>query len=131
LARATARSRRGGSKFIARCMIAFLMSRSVRKPLGALPPPRRATKLPPLRPIGKTPGGDPLAHAPLPHMARAPEEHRAGKPPSPRMPKQARRVHGSSLNDLFQIFPDLPRPAHPAPRTPARTGLLRRAPRLR
>ena len=110
-------------------MITFLMSQPVRKPLGALPPPRPATKLPPLRPIGQTPGGNPMAHAPLPHVARAPEEHPAGKPPNPRKPKLARDVHGGSLKDLFQIFPDLPRPAHPAPRTPLRRGVLRRVPR--
>jgi hypothetical protein len=29
-------------------------------------------------------------------------------------------VHGGGLNDLFALFPDLPRPRRPAPRLRAR-----------
>jgi hypothetical protein len=105
------------------------MSPRTREPLGSVPPPRHATKVPPPRPIAKTPGGDPLSHAPLPHVGRPPEEHSAGKPPNPRTPKLVRDLHGGPLKDLFRIFPDLPRPARPAPRMPARAGFLRRAPR--
>jgi len=110
-------------------MITPRMSRPPRKPLGAVPPPRRAPKVPPQRPIAKTPGGNPMSHAPLPHVSRPPEEHSAGKPPNPRKPKLVRVLHGGPLRDLFQIFPDLRRPARPAPRTPVRIGFLRRAPR--
>jgi hypothetical protein len=72
-----------------------------------------------------------MAHAPLPHIARPPEEHVAGKPPNPRRPRLARGGSRGALKDLFQIFADLPRPARPAPRTPARTGTLRRVPKRR
>src|SRR5687767_3000764 len=105
------------------------MSRpSRRAPLGKVPPPRRTGKVPPLRPIGKAPGGDPMAH--VPHVGRAPEEHSAGKPPNPRRARLTRDLHGGTLKDLFQVFPDLPRPARPAARTPVRTGARpRRVPR--
>src|SRR5688572_10619147 len=105
------------------------MSRPSRKPLGAVPPPRPATRIPPPHPIAKAPGGDPMLHAPLPHVARPPQEHRAGKPPNPRRPKLVRDADGVQLNDLFKIFADLPRPARPPARAPIRRGVLRRAPR--
>ena len=94
-----------------------------RKPPGVVPPLRPATKVPPPRPIGKTP----MEHAPSTHVARPPVEHPAGKPLNPRRLKPARDVHSGNLQDLFEFFPDLPRPARPAPHAPARSASASRA----
>jgi hypothetical protein len=51
---------------------------------------------------------------------RAPKERGIGAPPNPQKPKLVRDVHGNELLDLFDVFPDLPRPAHPAARVPVR-----------
>jgi hypothetical protein len=104
------------------------MSRKqTRTPLGAVPPPRGATVVPRARPIPKTPGGDPLVHAPSPHVSRAPEERPAGKPPNPRKAGLTRNKDGGILKDLCTIFPDLPRPARPATRVPSRALATRRS----
>lgn len=108
------------------------MSRKpIRMPIGVMPPPRRATKVPRDRPIGAVPGGDPLAHVPPPHIGRAPVERRAAKPPNPRRRAVKRDVRDNVLKDLFEIFADLPRPAHPAARVESRTTAVRRPLRRR
>lgn len=53
-------------------------------------------------------------------VGRAPREHRVAPPPNPRKPELVRDVHGGVLKDLFQMFPDLPRPVRPAARVPLR-----------
>jgi hypothetical protein len=40
--------------------------------------------------------------------------------PNPRKPQLVRDVHGNELKDLFDFFPDLPRPVRKAARVPAR-----------
>jgi hypothetical protein len=53
-------------------------------------------------------------------VSKAPRQRAAGKVPNPRRPKLVRDVGGNELWDLFAFFPDLPRPARPAARLPAR-----------
>jgi hypothetical protein len=69
-----------------------------RHPLAAVPPQRGISRRPPQK------------------VKQAPAERGIGKLPNPRKPKLVRDVHGNELRDLFQFFPDLPRP----PRRPAR-----------
>ena len=41
--------------------------------------------------------------------------HPVSPPPNPRRPRLVRDVHGGELQDLFEVFPDLPwapRPRH-------------------
>jgi hypothetical protein len=47
-----------------------------------------------------------------------PEQHGVGAVPNPVRPKLVRDVHGGALQDLFEIFPDLPRPTRPKGRAP-------------
>jgi hypothetical protein len=69
-------------------------------PTGGVPPPRR---------------GVPVAHAPSsPRSARVPAQRPVGKVPNPRKPKLVQDVDGGVLKDMFEIFPDLPRPPRPA-----------------
>jgi hypothetical protein len=49
----------------------------------------------------------------------------AGDLPHPRRPRAVRDVHGNELKDLFEVFPDLPRPALPPLRVLRRTRLRR------
>jgi hypothetical protein len=88
----------------------------VRRPVAAVPAPRRYRVPPPLRHVARVPRGETLTHTPTAHVARAPKLEPLGKPPNPRKPKLVRDVHGNELKDLFQMFPDLPRPRRPAPR---------------
>jgi hypothetical protein len=78
-----------------------------------VPPPRPEVKLPPRRTVGIVPGGQPKGHTPTVHVAQAPPERAAAKPPKPRKPKRVR--DSGDLGDLFAIFPDLPRPFRPRP----------------
>ena len=43
-----------------------------------------------------------------------------GALPNPRKPQLVRDVHGNELKDLFQFFPDLPRPWRRPARLPAK-----------
>jgi hypothetical protein len=54
-----------------------------------------------------------------------PPQHPVAPPPNPRRPKLVRDIHGGSLLDLFQFFPDLPRPLRPRARLPHRRGPVR------
>jgi hypothetical protein len=93
-----------------------------RKALGEVPPMRAAGAAPKLKAGGPVPKGAPLAQAPTAHVARAPGEHGVGAPPNPRKPRLVKDVHGGILKDLFQMFPDLPRPVRPAARVRLRAG---------
>jgi hypothetical protein len=66
-----------------------------------------------------------MAQARPAHATYPPIERGINPPPNPRKPRLVRDVHGNELRDLFQFFPDLPRP----PRRPARVPL--RSPRRR
>jgi len=61
-----------------------------------------------------------MAQARPPKPTHPPRERGVGKPPNPRKPGLVRDVHGNELKDLFQLFPDLPRPPRRAARIPAR-----------
>ena len=95
--------------------------------MGQVPPERPRSSVPRERPVGKVPKGDPMAHVPAPHVARVPAQRQVGPPPNPRKPKLVRDVHGGVLRDLFQLFPDLPRPPRPRARVPLRLRRGRRA----
>jgi hypothetical protein len=94
--------------------------------IGQVPPERAASRAPIERSVSKVPKGDPIAHVPAQHIARVPDQHPVGPPPNPRKPKLVRDVGGGVLGDLFELFPDLPRPRRPRARVP-----LRRPRRLR
>ena len=113
-----------------------MMSRMGRKPIshyGVAPRERPTAKVPKsLREVPRTPRGNPMAQASVPHVSRAPKPHRVGSPPRPRRPELVRDVDGGSLLDLFRIFPDLPWPRHPAgnvapQRDAVKGGMARRA----
>jgi hypothetical protein len=73
------------------------------------------------RGVPRTPHGDPLAQAPAPEpVAAAPPERGVAARPNPRRPHLVRDVHGNELMDLFEVFPDLPRPPRRRARTPIR-----------
>jgi hypothetical protein len=50
----------------------------------------------------------------------SPRHRGVGAVPNPRKPGLKRDVHGNELRDLFQLFPDLPRPRRKVARVPAR-----------
>ena len=50
----------------------------------------------------------------------------AGEVPHPRRPRVVRDIHGNELMDLFEFFPDLPRPPRPRTRLPPRRFPRRR-----
>ena len=62
-----------------------------------------------------------MAQARIPEPIHAPKERGITTRPNPRKPKLVRDVHGNELMDLFQLFPDLPRPPRRSPRVPKRT----------
>ena len=67
----------------------------------------------------------PAPHVPVSHIARVPAPHLIGPLPNPRRPKLVRVVRGGVLGDLFEFFPDLPRPFRPPARVPLRLRRLR------
>jgi hypothetical protein len=98
-----------------------------RKNIGAPPPLRPTATVPARRPLTQIPNGDPRRAPPPQHVSHPPPEHPVGRPPNPRKPQLVRDVRGGALKDMFEIFPDLPRP----PRRPARgpVNRTRRGPR--
>ena len=60
----------------------------------------------------------PVAQAPSrPQPTRLPAPRPVSQVPNPSKPKLVRDVHGGTLLDMFAIFPDLPWPRYPRPRT--------------
>ena len=68
--------------------------------------------------------GGPAALKAPPHSAMKPPP--PGGVPHPRRPLPVRDVHGNELMDLFEFFPDLPRPVRPRAALPPRRVLRRR-----
>lgn len=97
------------------------MTKKYRSRLGEVPPERQPALRPRERAIPATPKGAPLAQArPQQPAAAAPRERGVGALPNPRKPRLVRDVHGNELMDLFEFFPDLPRPRYRPARLPAR-----------
>jgi hypothetical protein len=102
------------------------MTKKYRSRLGEVPPEHSPAVQPPARGISRTPKGAPLAQPrPLEASSVAPRERGVGALPNPRKPRLVRDVHGNELMDLFQLFPDLPRPARRPGRVPPRRPRLR------
>jgi hypothetical protein len=91
--------------------------------------PRTPRKKPPARgPLSRVPGGrvpdggtpegrPPKGGAPASRARHgAPKERPVGKPPNPTKPQLVRDVDGGALKNMFDIFPDLPRPPRPGRR---------------
>jgi hypothetical protein len=73
------------------------------------------------RGVPRTPRGEPLAQPPPPEpIAAAPRERGIASLPNPRRPQLVRDVHGNELKDLFEFFPDLPRPPRRRAKIPTR-----------
>src|SRR5678816_2403694 len=82
---------------------------------------KKNSRVPPERGVPRTPHGNPLAQPRPPEpVAAAPPERGVAAPPNPRRPRVVREVHGNDLMDLFEFFPDLPRPARRRARTSVR-----------
>jgi len=92
---------------------------------GEAPPERHPGVPPAERPVPLVPRGDPMAHVSAPYVARVPAPHPIGSPPNPRRPSFVRDVRGGVLGDLFELFPDLPRPPRPHGPAPVRLRLRR------
>jgi hypothetical protein len=100
-------------------------SEAVPKPGGPVPRGRlsRAPKLQRRR-VG--PEATPLGQPPRERVVgQPPRERVVGQRPNPRKPRLVPDINGNELKDLFQMFPDLPRPWRPAPRL--RRGEIRAA----
>jgi hypothetical protein len=80
-------------------------------------PSARAPRTPPRGyALARVPAPRIPAEVPRQHLALAPKQRDVGAVPNPRRPKLVRDVHGGVLQDLFDFFPDLPRPRRPAVR---------------
>jgi hypothetical protein len=92
------------------------MKRPPRSTPGEVPPERGVRTPPKPRRIATIPKGDPISQTPQSRPTRVPEARtpplrRVANPPNPRKPKLVRDA--VVLNDLFALFPDLPRPRRP------------------
>jgi hypothetical protein len=82
---------------------------------------KKISRVPSERGVPRTPHGNPLAQPRLPEPVAAPPPERGiAAPPNPRRPQLVRDVHGNELMDLFDFFPDLPRPPRRRARLSAR-----------
>src|ERR1044071_5961543 len=73
---------------------------------------KKKSRVPPERGVPRTPHGNPLAQPRPPEpVATPPPQRGVAALPNPRRPRVIRDVHGNELMDLFEFFPDLPRPA--------------------
>jgi len=82
---------------------------------------KKINTVPPERGVPRTPHGNPLAQPRPPEpVAVPPPERGIAAPPNPRRPELVRDVHGNELMDLFDFFPDLPRPPRRRARLSAR-----------
>ena len=88
--------------------------------IGEAPTPRQPRTPPRGHVITRVPKARGAAVVPPPHVPRAPRRPVVGAVPNPRKPKLVRDARGGALKDLFEIFPDLPRPRRPARRVRAR-----------
>jgi len=86
-----------------------------RSPLAAAPPPH-APGEPPDGRVPSSPSVHPVKNAPPIRSTRAPRQRGVAKVPHPRRPKVV-RARSAALGDLFEVFPDLPRPRRPVSRT--------------
>ena len=83
---------------------------------------KKISRVPRERGAPRTPRGNPLAQPRPPQpVAVPPPERGIAAPPNPRRPQVVPDVHGNELMDLFDFFPDLPRP----PRQSARIAIPR------
>lgn len=89
---------------------------------GVAPRERRRRAAPAEQGVRHAPHVPPPAAPPPPHVAKVPKAHAVATVPNPRKPALVRDVHGGALRDLFEIFPDLPRPPRPAARVRLRDG---------
>jgi hypothetical protein len=87
-------------------------------------PSQHVPRLPPKQHrVGAVPRRDAASRPPVGKPTRVPDHAPpAGKVPNPKKPKLVRDVHGGTMGDLFQFFPDLPRPARARPRVRAKVG---------
>jgi len=93
------------------------MTKKYRSRLGEVPPEHVPAVAPRERRVAPTPKGQPLAQPrPLEPSGMPPLERGVAPPPNPRTPRLVRDVHGNELMDLFEFFPDLPRPRRKPPR---------------
>jgi hypothetical protein len=93
----------------------------VTSPLAHAPRPHVPGRPPQGQRVPSPRDGNPIAYTPRPPRApRVPQQRPVGEVPNPRTPKLVRDVHGGVLKDMFEIFPDLPRPPRPAARVRAR-----------
>ena len=82
---------------------------------------KKMTTPPRPRGVPRTPKGEPLAQPRPPEpVAAAPPERGVAARPHPRKPQLVPDVHGNELKDLFDFFPDLPRPPRRGARIPIR-----------
>lgn len=88
---------------------------------------RERGEAPPERMPSRPPGRGAVTPAPMPRPSPPPKPHLVGKPPNPRQPALVRDLTGGVLKDMFEVFPDLPRPARPAPRLRGRARRAGRA----
>jgi hypothetical protein len=97
-----------------------------RSKFGVVPPEHKPARRPRERAIARTPKGAPLAQArPVQPSAAAPRERGVAMRPNPRKPQIVPDVHGNELKDMFEFFPDLPRPVRRPARLPVRRSRLR------
>jgi len=93
-----------------------------RSPLASVPAPHTPGAPPKRGRVPSSPQIDPVRNAPP--IQSTPRQRPVAKVPSPRRPTIV-RGKDSGLRDLFEFFPDLPRPPRPAARSPKRRRLRR------
>jgi hypothetical protein len=101
-----------------------MKKRPRRSPLANAPAPRAPTMPPPGR-VPLSSRTDPMAAPPATRQTRTPRQRPVAVVPNPRRPKVVRVVDGGELRDLFEVFPDLPRPARAPSRAVNPSSLLR------
>ncbi|HVG56830.1 MAG TPA: hypothetical protein VM846_20495 [Vicinamibacterales bacterium] len=89
-----------------------------RSPLAAAPTQRVPRGTPPKHGrVPSRPPAEPLKNAPQGQPTRAPRQRPVAKVPRPRRPQLVRGSGTGALTDLFDVFPDLPRPRRPRTRS--------------
>lgn len=103
---------------------AAMTTRASWRGLDVVPRQRGAARVPSARRAMVVLAAKPMAHVPPQHVSIAPPERPMREVPTRNRSRQ-RRVRGYALNDLFAVFPDLPRPRRPLP-IASRPALRRR-----